>query len=244
MQFHKHRFYIDAQLETGTTLNCPTELSHYLCRVLRLPESAEIRLFDGRGSEVSAVITKPDRKAATVMVTETMAPQPSSTLSITLVQAVTRAERLDYSIQKATELGVDRIQLLNTARCQVSFRDDKLGRKMTHWNRTIISACEQSGRTRLPVLHAPIDLADYLATDSDADRILCCPEATTPLSELEIKPSVVEFLIGPEGGLEQSEIDAATASGMHRVLMGPRILRTETAGPVAITACQLMWGDM
>ena len=108
----------------------------------------------------------------------------------------------------------------------------------------MVSACEQSGRSHLPELLAPIPLATYLNAPSRATRMVCCPEATRPLSTVELTPTELEFVIGPEGGFERHELEQAKAAGLHRVLMGPRILRTETAGPAAIVACQIRWGDM
>ncbi len=244
MQYHKHRFYLGVGLTPGMMIDAPDSLTHHIGRVLRLEQGAQIRLFDGHGHEHLAEITQISRKRVSLIIGDPLIEEPLPILSLDLIQAVTRGERMDYTVQKATELGIERIVLIETERCQIRYRGPRLEKKMAHWRQIIISACEQSGRCRVPELLAPISLSDYLSQSSETLRLLCCPEASESLSTLVVKPSAVEFLIGPEGGLTDEEIEQASDAGMTRVLMGPRILRTETAGPAALVACQLLWGDM
>lgn len=244
MQYHKHRFHLGETMTAGSSLDAPDALAHYVGRVLRLSQGTPIRLFDGQGHEYQARIESVSKNRLRLEVGERLIDEPPPRLPLSLIQAVSRGERMDYTVQKATELGVERIVLIETERCQIRYRGQRLEKKMGHWRQVMISACEQSGRCRVPELLAPISLSEYLSGSSSALRLLCCPEATDSLTSLNVTPSAVEFLIGPEGGLAAEEIDRACASGMTRVLMGPRILRTETAGPAALVACQLLWGDM
>jgi 16S rRNA (uracil1498-N3)-methyltransferase len=146
-------------------------------------------------------------------------------------------------MQKATELGVAGVQPLFSARTEVRLKGEKLLRRMEHWRKVILSACEQSGRARLPVLHAPVDLEEWVQSAPLTQRIVCLPGADQSLAGLVVHSSV-ELLIGPEGGFDDQELDLLAGQGVLAVGLGPRILRTETAGPVAITILQALAGDL
>jgi len=238
-----HRVFTDQPLEPGRTIALAEDAAHYLSRVLRVTIGQPVVVFNGDGFDYSAEINRLDRGALGVMVQSRLPARPESPLQITLVQAVSRGERMDLTVQKATELGVTGVQPLFSARTEVRLKGEKLLRRMEHWRKVAISACEQSGRAHLPVLHAPVDLEEWTQGVSAARRIVCLPGADQSLASMEVK-SAVELLVGPEGGFDDRELDVLARQGVVAVGLGPRILRTETAGAVAITILQALAGDL
>jgi len=238
-----HRVFTAQPLEPGHTVALAEDAAHYLSRVLRMTAGQQVVVFNGDGFDYSAEINRLDRGALGVLVQSRLPARPESPLQITLVQAVSRGERMDLTVQKATELGVTGMQPLFSARTEVRLKGEKLLRRMEHWRKVIISACEQSGRARLPVLHAPVDLEEWVQSAPLARRIVCLPGADQSLAGLGVH-SAVELLIGPEGGFDDHELDLLAGHGVLAVGLGPRILRTETAGAVAITILQALAGDL
>jgi 16S rRNA (uracil1498-N3)-methyltransferase len=151
---------------------------------------------------------------------------------------------MDYCVQKATELGVDCIQPLLTSRVEVRLNGKRLAKRLAHWRQVIISACEQSGRAIVPEILQPLSLIDWLAADSAALRLVLAPEAELKLTGYTFNGGSVSILVGPEGGFSREELEQAKTSGYSTVSLGPRVLRTETAGPVAIALLQSMAGDL
>jgi 16S rRNA (uracil1498-N3)-methyltransferase len=172
--------------------------------------------------------------------------QVESPLPITLAQGISRGERMDITLQKAVELGAARIAPLVTSYCQVRLEGERLERRHRHWLGIIVAACEQCGRTRLPELLPAMTLAEWLAAETAADelRIVLDHQAERSFAQIEAAPRALTLLVGPEGGLEDTEIEAAQRAGYQGLRLGPRVLRTETAGLVALTAMQLRWGDL
>lgn len=221
--------------------------SHHLVRVLRLPAGATIECFDGCGSRFEARIERADPRACTVRLLATIAADVESPLAITLVQGISAPERMDWTVEKAVELGVHAIQPVMSARTQARFDAQRLGRRHEHWARIVEAACAQSGRDRLPALGTPLGFDHWLATTDRSGtrtRIVLDPQPCVRLSTLRPDPGQpVELLAGPEGGLDAAELAAARAAGFQAVQLGPRVLRTETAGLAAIAALQAMAGD-
>lgn len=242
--------------------NCPETLipdseveldeaaSTHLLRVLRLKAGAPVIVFNGRGGEFDAVIANDsDKRRARLRLGQRRDPATESPLRITLAQGISRGERMDYTLQKSVELGVHRIVALTTGFSQVRLDGARLERRIAHWQGVIRGACEQSGRTVVPELQAGMTLAQWLAggatpADASAARLVLDPRAEHGLSAIAARPADVVLLAGPEGGLGDHEIAAARAAGFTGLRLGPRILRTETAGIAALAALQTLWGDL
>jgi 16S rRNA (uracil1498-N3)-methyltransferase len=236
------RIYVDSALATGISLILDERNYHHLVRVLRMQSDAEVMLFNNRGGEYSGKL-KVEKKSASVMVESFLETDRESKLHLHLVQAVSRGDRMDVTLQKAVELGVSEISILYSERSQKM--DARMSaKKMAHWQGIVISASEQSGRCSLPALHAPVSLKEWLLTHkkSEGQRYILDPKASGKF--LPKKQSDVAVLIGPEGGFSEEEIEFAEKCGCTPVRLGPRILRTETAGIVALTVCQSMAGDL
>jgi len=176
-----------------------------------------------------------------VQLNEQFAGQIESPLRIHLGQGLSRGERMDWAIQKATELGVSEITPIVSERCEVRLKDERAEKRQAHWQQIAISACEQCGRSVVPVIHAPMALADWIKK-TEADLKLVLHPVAEPLTSHD-KPGTLAFLIGPEGGLNDAEVDQAQDAGFHAARLGPRVLRTETAPVVALSVAQQLWGD-
>lgn len=215
---------------------------HHLSSVLRLRDGAEITLFDGSGREWPAQLEDARRGVATTgMGVERVTESP---LSVTLVQGIARGERMDWAIQKAVELGVKRIVPVNTERSGVHLDAARAAKRHVHWQGIVIAACEQSGRTRVPAIDPPSSLADAFEQLQGLALVLD-PAATLPLSSAPVDPrATVTLMVGPEGGFSDGEIAAITAAGGKGVRLGPRVLRTETAGVAALAVLQSTFGDL
>ncbi|WP_297836718.1 16S rRNA (uracil(1498)-N(3))-methyltransferase [Pseudomonas sp.] len=234
------RFFIDAPLSLGEH-ELPEAQAHYIGRVLRMAEGDALQLFDGSGSEFRGTLLEVGKKRVRVTLDEKFAGQKESALRIHLGQGLSRGERMDWAIQKATELGVREITPIISERCEVRLKDERAEKRQLHWKQIAISACEQCGRSVVPVIHPPLALADWLK-QTDADLKLVLHPVAEPLSRHD-KPFTLAFLIGPEGGLNDAEIDQAKVAGFHAARLGPRVLRTETAPVVALSVAQQLWGD-
>ncbi|HKY90800.1 MAG TPA: 16S rRNA (uracil(1498)-N(3))-methyltransferase [Nevskiaceae bacterium] len=238
------RVLVDAPLSPGARVALPEAAMRHLVQVLRMTTGARVRVFDGRGTEVAAQLEVAGRREASVVVLETLAAAPEPALAVTLAQAVSKGERMDYTLQKAVELGVTAIQPLVSSRSVVRLDAERQERKLEHWAGVIVSACEQCGRATLPVLHPLKSLEAWLAEPPGADlRLTLDPLAARGLRDLA-PTRAVTLLVGPEGGLSPEEIAASTARGFEGVRLGPRVLRTETAGVAALAALQALWGDL
>jgi len=234
------RFFIDAPLSLGEH-ELPEAQAHYISRVLRMAEGDAVQLFDGSGQEFLGALLEVGKKRVSVRLDQAFAGQPASSLHIHLGQGLSRGERMDWAIQKATELGVDAITPIVSERCEVRLKDERADKRLLHWRQIAVSACEQCGRSTVPVIHPPQLLADWLAGTEAALKLVLHPVAEPLISHAA--PATLAFLIGPEGGLSDAEVEQAQRSGFHAARLGPRVLRTETAPVVALAVAQQLWGD-
>ena len=234
------RFFIDAPLGLGAH-ELPEAQAHYIGRVLRMAEGDAVQVFDGSGQEFRGTLAEVGKKRVLVQLNEQFAGQVESPLRIHLGQGLSRGERMDWAIQKATELGVNEITPIFSERCEVRLKDERADKRLLHWRQVAISACEQCGRSTVPVIHPPLLLADWLK-QTDAELKLVLHPVAEPLVS-HARPSSLAFLIGPEGGLSDAEVEQAKTAGYHAARLGPRVLRTETAPVVALAVAQQLWGD-
>lgn len=239
------RVFVDTPLAPDADLVLPPAAANHVARVLRLREGATIVAFDGSGSDFSCEILAVKGDRVLVRVGARTSGLAESPLHITLVQAVSRGERMDWTLQKATELGVRTIVPVLSTRSVVKLDERQAERKLRHWQALVAAACEQCGRSVLPEVQPPQELAHYLSVAArDGERYVLSPTGPSSLAGVAAAGTRVELLIGPEGGLEDAEIDRAVASGYSPVRLGPRVLRTETAGIVALTVLQARRGDL
>ena len=247
------RVFVDADLHVGAELELPHESVDHLVKVLRLGVGVRITLFNGRGGEYAATLASLDRRHATATVLAHDPVERESPVSVTLMQAVTRGEKMDWVLQKATELGVAAIQPVEAERSVVQLLGDRAEKRRLHWQGILQSACEQCGRNRLPALHAPLSLESAcLAFSRDwpaALKLTLDPEAPTTLDAGQLASAAsgghnIAILIGPEGGWSDAELHRAAAAGFVGMRLGPRVLRTETAALAALAAIQAICGDL
>lgn len=237
------RVFTDQALADGARIALEAGPSHHLLRVLRLKAGAELHVFNGRGGCHTALLAGSDGARALVEVGAIDCDDRESPLAVTLAIGISRGERMDWIVQKSVELGVTAIQPLTTQRTEVRLKGERSARKLAHWRQIAIAACEQSGRNRIPQIHAPQPFQALL--DSPAElRLVLAPGAGQSLAGLADAPQSLSLLIGPEGGLAAEEIAAAEAAGFLAVGLGPRVLRTETAPLAALAICQARWGDL
>ncbi|MBT8081495.1 MAG: 16S rRNA (uracil(1498)-N(3))-methyltransferase [Gammaproteobacteria bacterium] len=241
----KTRLLVSGNLFNGSEVVLDGERARYLGRVLRLRVGDDITVFNGEGPAWSASVAAMTKNTTTLRIGEETVGGCESPLKAHLVQGISRGERMDYVVQKATELGVKRITPVLTEYSVVKLDESRAAKRRDHWTQVAASACEQSGRTRLPLIDAPLHLGDWFGNRSaaaDVDLILA-PGATSPLARVPAPEAKVCILIGPEGGFSASECDDARIAGFTAVSLGPRILRTETAAAAALAVMQSLWGD-
>ena len=237
------RFYCREALAPGARIELPEPVARHAVRVLRLPPGAEIILFDGRGGQYAARIERIERERVTVDLGPWEDIECESPLDITLVQALQAGEKMDFTIQKSVELGVRCIVPVESRRSVLKLAGERAQKRIAHWQGVAASACEQCGRNQVPLV-APLEkLENWLARPADASlRLMLAPDADEALVDLP-PASAVQLLIGAEGGLDPQEVLAAKQAGFRPVRMGPRVLRTETAGLAALAILQALWGD-
>lgn len=219
--------------------------SHHLAQVLRLVPGDPVVLFDGQGHAHDAVVIDCARGAVSVQVGARRDEQRESPLRVTLAQALSSGERMDYTIQKAVELGVSGIQPLFSERCVVRLSGERAEKKQAHWQGVVVAACEQCGRNVVPAVNRLLALRDWLMQPGPADglRLLLAPGAETTLGRLPRPAGAITVLAGPEGGLSPTELEDAVRAGFTPLRLGPRVLRTETAAVALLAAMQALWGD-
>jgi len=244
---HPPRFLVSAPLASGTDLDLPEQPSRHVA-VLRLREGDPVTLFCGDGAEYAAVLTLIGRKLVRVRVGERLEVTRESPLRITLAQCISSGDRMDLTLQKATELGVHTIVPLSSERSVVKLRDERADRKRSHWQHVVSAACEQCGRNTIPEVRAPTDIRTWLDSIGEIGpqghlRLLLAPDTRKSLRD-HTRQLDVTLLVGPEGGLAESEIAAAARHSFQSIHLGPRVLRTETAPIAAIAALQVLWGDL
>lgn len=242
----KTRLFVSGQLINGTEVILEGDRARYLGRVLRLRTGDEITVFNGEGPEWTANIDAMTKNTATLRIGDSREAGTESPLKIHLVQGISRGERMDFVVQKATELGVKRITPVLTEYGVVKLDETRKKKRRNHWESVAKSACEQSGRTRLPLIDTPITLKDWFGnkpSEVDAELILG-PVASASLAEISTPTTKVCVLIGPEGGFSTTEYEDAAIAGFSAVSLGPRVLRTETAAVAALSVLQSRWGDL
>ncbi|MGA9333150.1 MAG: 16S rRNA (uracil(1498)-N(3))-methyltransferase [Rudaea sp.] len=240
------RIYINQPLLPGSEVLLPEQAGEHVARVLRLERGSAIILFNGDGREYDADLSSVARRAVTAHVKGVREAHCESPLRLTLAQSVARGEKMDWILQKATELGVARIVPLITQRTEVKLDDERAQRRLAHWNHVIAGACEQSGRNRLPTLAAPLRLDRWLETlgDDGALRLALLPQGAVEIRGLPSLAHGALLAVGPEGGFSEPDIALLEQAHFLGLRLGPRILRTETAGVAALAALQALYGDL
>ncbi len=237
------RFFFPSPLAAGNEVALPANAAHHASAVLRLKRGDAVTLFDGTGGEYGARIESIAGRAVDVRVAEHRPSERESPLKVALLQAIIAADRMDHVIQKSVELGVAAIVPVASARGVARLEGPRAERRVDHWRQIVIASCEQCGRNRLPLVHAPVSLSDWLRRGASAStRLILVPSAPATLAGLAPSDDV-ELLVGPEGGFAPEEEAAAQAAGFSAIRAGPRILRTETAGPAMLAAMNALWGD-
>ncbi len=238
-----HRIHTRQPLKPGQEVTIDGQPAHYLSRVLRVSGGQAVTLFNGDGHDYAAEVVRPGNREVILKVFSRLPGVPESNLKITVVQAVSRGERMDQTLQKCTELGVAAFQPLITERVEVRLKPDKLARRLDHWQKVVISACEQSGRARVPEIREPRGLFEWLAENTSACILVLAPGAETALARVELRDELA-LIAGPEGGFSAAELNLMRSRGVRAVSLGPRILRTETAAPAAVAIMQSIAGDL
>ncbi|MBT8048039.1 MAG: 16S rRNA (uracil(1498)-N(3))-methyltransferase [Xanthomonadales bacterium] len=238
-----HRVYTPQALESGRELILEGGNAHYLARVLRVNAGQTVVLFNGDGRDYAAEVVRADRKEISLRLFSRLPAAAESAVGITVVQALSRGERMDQTLQKCTELGASAFQPLISERVEVRLDQSKLAKRLAHWQGVVISACEQSGRAVIPQVHEPLDLEELLARPATGLSLVLAPGAPEPLARAPLGRTV-QVLIGPEGGFSEAEQLLMQSRGMQLVSLGPRILRTETAAPAAVAIVQALAGDL
>ena len=236
------RFFLDQPLQAGE-LQLDGDPAHYLGRVLRLRPGDRVQAFNGSGSEWPGEVVEVSKRNLTLSLQPAQPGLAESPLQTHLGQAMSRGERMDWAIQKAVELGVGQITPLFTERCEVKLQGERADKRQAHWQQVAISACEQCGRSKIPVIHPPQALADWLGQQHSELKLVLHHRTDRPLAQLA-RPASLSLLIGPEGGLSADEIQQAEHTGFQPLCLGPRVLRTETAPVVVLTLAQHLWGDL
>lgn len=245
----KTRIYQNSDFILNETVKLSDDAFGHIVRVLRLAEGDIVTLFNGNEAyQYEAKLVDVKKKEASVEILSQEEITNESPLNVHLGQGVSRGDRMDFTLQKSVELGVNKITPLFTERCGVKLSADRLAKKREQWQKIVISACEQSGRCVVPEVTEPMLLQDWLKQETDALKLNLHPKAkhsimTLPMEKVASEQRV-RLLIGPEGGLSDTEIEQAKQAGFQDILLGPRILRTETAALTAITALQCRFGDL
>ncbi len=240
-----HRLFVDAELGARSIIELPEAAAHHAARVLRLADGDTVVLFDGRGGEYEARLVIPGRGRVSAETGERRDPARESPLQVTLVQAISSSDKMDFTIQKAVELGVAAIQPVFSAKSLVRLSGEREAKKLAHWRRIVIAACEQCGRNRLPEVREATSVeACSRHPDQAALRLLLSPVGTTGLKD--VKPEVgqaIALAAGPEAGFSDDEEQVLQRAGFVPLRLGPRILRTETAALAALAALNALAGD-
>ena len=240
------RLFVSGALSNDAELILQGEQASYLGRVLRSRVGDAVTVFNGDGGEWSASIENISRNSVILRVGSHTEPATESQLQVHLVQGISRGERMDFVVQKATELGVRRITPVLTHHGMVKFDQKRAEKRRQHWQQVATGACEQSGRTRAPLIDAPVDLNTWFGAkeSSDSTELILRPGTSTAFASIGKPASKLCLLIGPEGGFSEREFEDAEIAGFQAVSLGPRILRTETAALAAIAIAQSCWGDL
>ncbi len=239
------RFYCPPPLLLNSSLELPPAAAHHASRVLRLRVHDAVQVFDGIGNELHGVISEISGKKVVLGKLQASTVNRESPLSIVLAQAMCSSEKMDWVVQKATELGVSAIQPVQTQRSVAKLSGERIEKRLEHWHAVIIGACEQCGRNVLPEICAPQELSTWLAAirNDPGSKFILAPDASSSLSEQMQPQAAVTLLIGPEGGFNADEVKLAQQIGFISVCLGTRTMRTETAAVAGLAVLQTLWGD-
>jgi 16S rRNA (uracil1498-N3)-methyltransferase len=229
-----NRFYIETKLNTGNTIELTESVFHHWVRVLRAKVQEQAIFFNGKGGEYRVTLTEINKKNAFVSVDHFEEIDRTAPFKVILGQVMSKGDRMDYAIQKATELGVTTIQLLTSDRCEMRLKYDRDQKKLDHWQSVAVAACEQCGMNIVPKVLAPISIEEWIQTDLPISRLVMAPNKDQKNVLLDAQPELA-LLIGPEGGLSESEIGLSNQHGFVNWCIGDRVLRTETAPVVALS---------
>jgi 16S rRNA (uracil1498-N3)-methyltransferase len=239
------RLLVSGALINGAEFELGGDRARYLGKVLRARLGEAITVFNGEGLEWPATVTRISKSAVGLELGESFEAGTESHLKIHLVQGISRGERMDFVVQKATELGVKRITPVLTEYGVVKLNAERSEKRREHWQKIANNACEQSGRTRFPLIDTPLLLKNWFGAKPDKvdAELILVPGAATPLSSIPVPDTKVCVMIGPEGGFSDIEYEDAAVCGFKAVTLGPRVLRTETAAIAALAVLQSLWGD-
>ena len=240
-----HRLFVDAELAPRSTVELPEAAAHHAARVLRLADGDTVVLFDGRGGEYEARLAIPGRGRASATTGERRDPERESPLQVTLVQAISSSDKMDFTVQKAVELGVAAIQPVFSSKSVVRLSGEREAKKLAHWRRIVIASCEQCGRNRLPEVREAMSVeACSRNPGAAAQRLLLSPEGKAGLRDIKLEIGrAITIAAGPEAGFSDDEARSLQRAGFVPVRLGPRILRTETAALAALAALNALAGD-
>jgi 16S rRNA (uracil1498-N3)-methyltransferase len=238
------RIYTRENLDVGTSIDLDEGAARHLTSVLRMAVGQALILFNGRGGEYSAELTHAKKGKASASVTGFTNSNRESPLQLHLAIGISRGERMDWIVQKATELGISQITPLFTSRCEVKLSGERLEKRLKHWQQIAISACEQSQRNTVPTIVPALNFEDWLPSCNQRLKLVLHHRTEKRLGEMANADNSIALLVGPEGGLSEVEIDHAMAASFQPLALGPRVLRTETAPLAAISIIQSVWGDM
>ncbi len=234
------RLYQNAPLKIEDILLLDKYVSHHLAKVLRFSQGREIILFNGDGCDYQAIVLSVGKQCE-VKILSCVHNYNESNLNLTLAQSVVKGEKMDFLMQKSVELGVSQIVPIFTQRCMVKLQGEKLKKRMLHWHKIIIGACEQSGRSIIPTLLEPLHFESFIKQDFGNKFVLHHHAKKSLLDFKKINQATI--IIGPEGGLSEGEINLAMEHNAQPLLLGSRVLRTETASLAALANMQLLWGS-
>lgn len=238
----RHRFFVPSPLCTGELIKLDKRVSQHIGSALRLGKGQLITLFTGDGGEFEAQISAIENKQVIALIGRIVSIDRQSPLVVRVAVALAKGDRMDYAIQKVTELGATHISPLFTERSEVRLSPDRVTKKMSHWQGIIVSACEQCGRNLLPIVDLPLPFQKFVENDTSAIKLILSPGAALIRQDYE-SPSRITLVSGPEGGFTVDEIGLAVSSGFREAGFGPRVLRAETAPVAALSVLQYLWGD-
>lgn len=240
------RIYHPDSLTLDEEITLSDDAFQHSVKVLRMPVDAELCLFNGDGNDYRAKLTAVSKRSAQARVYTASANHSESSLQVHLGQVISRGDRMDFALQKSVELGVSAITPLFSERCGVKLNGERLQKKLQQWQKVVISACEQSGRSIVPTVHEAVNLTDFVRDSYEGLKLTLDPEAEVPLKQLANEQPMTDcrIIIGPEGGFTDEEVVQAAAENYKPIRLGPRILRTETAALTALSVLQYELGDL
>lgn len=243
-KIRKTRIYVEPPLSMGEVIVLKDEIAHHLLNVLRRRQGDLVDVFNGHGGYFESEIVNVNKKGVSVRLNRYIKDSSEGELNLTLVQGISRGHKMDYIVQKAVELGVNTISPLLSEFSNVKLEGDRIKKRLLHWQKVIINACEQSGRNIIPRIELPITIDRWVELSPNQDRIVLHPGAPETLASISPKSKNIALICGPEGGLSETELALCVEKGCRMASLGPRILRTETAAITALAVCQSHWGDI